>query len=188
MRNARRPTSAVNRTLYASPLTLRFPGFEPLPPLNSRLDPSLSWEQLGRAEIVWCCVPSSVATRTVNTSALGDDGVSLTPHPPPKSQLHPEAHNSVILPRPPFQGHPRFRLFVLLPALPVVSPSVFGVGGSGERDTDISSKPPCRTSTSLKIVHLSDFEQFLGHTRPPVPESSSMNAESSGNDPTHFNF
>ena len=32
---------------------------------------------------------------------------------------------------------------------------------------------------------LSDFELFLGHTQPPAPENSSMNAEPSGNDPTY---
>lgn len=35
--------------------------------------------------------------------------------------------------------------------------------------------------------HLSDFEFFLGHTHPPAPDNSSMNAEPSGNDPAHSN-
>lgn len=34
---------------------------------------------------------------------------------------------------------------------------------------------------------LSDLEFFPGHTQPPAPESSSMNAEPSGNDPTYPN-
>lgn len=56
---------------------------------------------------------------------------------------------------------------------------------------DISSTPLHRTSTFPEEDHdhnhLSDFELFLGHTQPPAPESSSMNAEPSGDDPTHLN-
>lgn len=54
---------------------------------------------------------------------------------------------------------------------------------------DISSTPLHYTSTLPDEDHdhnrLSDFGFFLGYTQPPAPESSSMNAEPSGNDPTH---
>ena len=77
------------------------------------------------------------------------------------------------------------------PALPTVSPSAFSVRSSGERDMDISSTPLHRTSAfpdeGHNHNHLSDFELFLGQTGPPAPESSSMNAESSGSDPAHHN-
>ena len=56
---------------------------------------------------------------------------------------------------------------------------------------DISSTPLHRLSRLPDEDHdhnrLSDFEFFLGHTQPPAPENSSMNAEPSGNDPTHPN-
>ena len=56
---------------------------------------------------------------------------------------------------------------------------------------DISSTPLHRSFTLPDEDHdpnrLSDFELFLGHTQPPAPENSSMNAEASGNDPTYPN-
>ena len=49
---------------------------------------------------------------------------------------------------------------------------------------DISSTPLHRISMFPEEErdhnHLSDFELFLGHTQPFVPENSSTNAESSG--------
>ena len=76
------------------------------------------------------------------------------------------------------------------PALPTVSPSGFSVRSSGERDMDISSTPLHLPSTlsdeeGQAHNHLSDFEFFLGPTQPPSPNNSSMNAEPSGNEPTH---
>jgi len=77
------------------------------------------------------------------------------------------------------------------PALPTVSPGDFSVRSSGERDMDISSTP-LHFPSALPHEHqdhdrLSDFEFYLGHTQPPAPNNSSMNAEPSGNDPTHPN-
>lgn len=55
---------------------------------------------------------------------------------------------------------------------------------------DISSTPLHRTSTfpeeDRDHNHLSDIDLFLGHTHPPAPENSSMNAEPSGGNQTHF--
>jgi len=54
---------------------------------------------------------------------------------------------------------------------------------------EISSTPLHRSFTlpdeDSNHNRLSDFELFLGHTQPPAPENSSMNAEPSGNDPTY---
>jgi len=80
--------------------------------------------------------------------------------------------------------------FIRSPPLPTVSPSGFSVRSSGERDMDISSTPLHLPSTlpdeeDQAHNHLSDFEFFLGHTQPPAPDNSSMNAEPSGNGPTH---
>ena len=76
------------------------------------------------------------------------------------------------------------------PALPTISPSGFSIRSSGERDMDISSTPLHFSSTlpdeeDRGHNRLSDFEFFLGHTQPPAPSNSSMDAEPSGNNPTH---
>ena len=81
---------------------------------------------------------------------------------------------------------------LLSPALPAISPSGFSFRSSGERDMDISSTPLHLPSTlpdeeCQPHNHLSDFEFFLGHTQPPAPDNSSMNAEPSRDEPTHTN-
>jgi len=75
------------------------------------------------------------------------------------------------------------------PAPPAVSPSGFSVRSSGERDMDISPTPlhfpPTLPHEHQDHDRLSDFEFYLGDNQPPTPKISSMNAEPSGNDPTH---
>ena len=76
-------------------------------------------------------------------------------------------------------------------ALPTVSPSVFSIRSSGERDMEISSTPihhPFTLSDEDRDHNqLSDLELFPGHTQLPASESSPMSAEPSGNDPTYPN-